>query len=97
MSILVTAIVALLTSLLPLIESAGASAVVDKIITTLISLIPQAVQFAEAEVPAIENIIVVLKGNSTVTPEQFAQLQAAEAAIDAAFEAAAAAAGDPAN
>lgn len=94
MSIIIQAIVALLTSLLPLIEKAGASAIVDKIITTLISIIPTAVQFAEDLVPEIQNIITALKGG-TVTPAQFTQLVAAEALIDSSFDAAAKAAGDP--
>lgn len=95
MTAIVAAVVALLTSLLPLIESAGASALVDKIITTLISIIPQAVQFAEDLVPEIQNIIGVLKSSNAVTPAQFSALEAAEESIDDAFEAAAAAAGDP--
>lgn len=95
MTALVAAIVALLSSLLPLIESAGAPALIDKIITTLISIIPTAVQYAEDLVPEIQNIISTLKGNSTVTPQQFSALESAEEAIDNAFEAAATAAGDP--
>lgn len=94
MTALVQAIVAMLTTLLPLLEQAGASQLIDKIITTLISLIPQAVQFAADEIPVIQNIIAALKSSSYVTPEQFQQLEAAEQSIDASFDAAASAAGD---
>lgn len=100
MTALVQAIVALLTSLLPLLEGASTSTtttLIEKIITALISIIPAAVQWAENLVPEIQNIIAVLKSNSNVTPEQFQALEAAEQSIDAAFEAAATAAGDPAT
>lgn len=95
MSALVAAIVALLTSLLPEIEGLGASDVVDKIITTLINVIPQVVQFAQDLLPEVQNIITVLKSNQSVTPAQMQALAQAEVALDAAFEAAATAAGDP--
>ena len=98
MNILLTAVVGLLTSLLPSIESAvGASAIVDQIITTLVSLIPQVAQLAEDLLPEIQNVIAALQSNTVITPAQMQALEALQAQADAAFEAAAAAAGDPAT
>lgn len=97
MNALVASVVALLTQILPSLESAvGASSLVDQIIATLVSLIPQVVQWAEDLLPVVQNIITTLKSNSVVTPAQISALEALEAQYDANFEAAAAAAGDPA-
>lgn len=99
MSALVTVIISLLSGLLPLVESAGlssaTSAVIDKIITTLSTVIPIVVTDVSDLVPEIQNIIATLKSSSAVTPAQLTALQAQEATLDAAFNAAAIAAGDP--
>ncbi len=96
MSALVTAVVALLTSLLPTITAAaGASSVVDNIVTTLINLIPLLANVGTELIAEVQNIIAVVKGSGAVTPAQMAALQAAEVQLDASFEAAATAAGDP--
>ena len=96
MNALVTAIVTLLSSLLPAITSgSAASSVIDQIIVTLINIIPLIAQVVPALLSEIQNIVAALKG-SPLTEAQFQSLQTAEAALDAAFEAAATAAGDPA-
>lgn len=100
MSALITIIISLLGGALPLIEAAGlssaATALIDKIITTLEQVIPIAVNEVQTAIPAIQNIIATLKGTTAVTPAQFQALAAQEATLDAGFNAAAAAAGDPA-
>lgn len=100
MTAIVEAIVALLTALLPLLEGAPNSAtttLIEKIIVTLINVIPAAVQWAQELVPEIQAIIATLKSSAAITPEQFAALTSAEALIDQSFEAAASAAEDPAG
>ena len=94
MSSLATAVVAMLSALLPLITG-GASTEIDTIINVLIQLIPQVVQEVEQVGPIITNIITALKGSAAITPAQLTALQAVEAQYDAAFEVAASAAGDP--
>jgi hypothetical protein len=96
MNALLTAIVSLLSGLLPEIGSAtGASSVVSGIISTLVNMIPLLSQWAQELIPEVQNIITVLKGSGSVTAEQMTTLATAEAQLDAAFEAAATAAGDP--
>ena len=91
---LASSIVALLTEILPTIGAAGTS--VETVISVLMQLIPVAVQEGETLVAPIKNIIAALSGNDAVTPAQLTTLQALDAQVDAAFEAAAAAAGAPA-
>lgn len=87
-------IVTLLTSLLPMVEQGG-SQLIETIIMTLISLIPVAVREEQALLAPIQNIIATLSTNPATTATQFATLQALDAQVDDAFEAAAAAAGAP--
>lgn len=94
MSALATAVVAMLSALLPLI-SGGAATTIDTIINVLIQLIPEVEAEIENVGPAITNIITALKSNAAITPEQLATLATAEAGYDAAFEAALTAAGAP--
>ena len=102
-SSLATAVVAMLTTLLPLLSSSGASAIAS-IIGTLIQLIPLIEQEITARkqaevaapVPAagiIKNIIAALGSNPATTADQLATLQTLDAQVDSAFEAAASAAG----
>ena len=64
-------------------------------ITTVINIleqaIPVAVQEGEALVTPIKNIIAALRASGPVTPDQIDQLDAAEAKLDADFDAASAA------
>ena len=83
--------VAVLTAMLPTISSWGA--VPDEIINLLVQLLRIAVDEADALVTPIGNIISVLKASNAVTPAQFTALQAMLDANEAAFEAAAKAAG----
>ncbi len=74
------------TELLPNLNSAGTAA---KIITLLEQVIPVVLQGAKSLVPIIKNIIASLRSNGAITPEQLDQLDAAEALLDADFDAAA--------
>jgi hypothetical protein len=86
---IITAILALLTEIAPAVSTAS---VVAKIIANLVALLPAIVQEAKDLAPTVKNIIATLRGNAATTPEQLDQLDAIEAPIDAAFDAAATAA-----
>jgi len=86
MTAIATAIIALLGEFLPLINSASA---VAKVIQALTTLIPLIVKEAQDLVPEVKNIIAALKDNAAVTDDQWTQLEALDAQVDADFEAAA--------
>lgn len=94
MSALASAVIAMLTALLPLI-SGSAATTIDTIIGVLIQLIPAVEAEIQSVGPQITNIIAALKGSAEITPDQLAQLQTVEVQYDAAFEAALTAAGAP--
>lgn len=87
MSVAITALLAIIAQIAP---SLGAPAIVTSIITTLENLIPFLIKEIQDAGPLVQNIIDALKGNTSITPEQLAALDALEAKIDAEFEAAAA-------
>src|SRR5690242_9487080 len=89
MTAVVTSILALLQSFLPLIAS---SENIAKIIVTLIQIIPIVVKEAQDLVQPIKNIIAALKMDPNATVQQIADLEALDAKVDADFEAAATAA-----
>jgi hypothetical protein len=93
MSALVTSTIALLTALLPAIGND--SALVAQVIVWLVNVLPALVKEATDILPEIKNIISILSQSSAITPDQITQLQALDAQCDAAFEAAAQAAGAP--
>ncbi len=86
MGAIVTSLLALLTQIAGTTAEAGAIA---KIVATLIDIIPVVIQTARDVVPAIKNIIAALSANPATTEEQLKQLQALDAQVDQAFEAAA--------
>jgi hypothetical protein len=69
---------------------------VGNFITLLEQILPLAENEVASLVPSIQNIIAALQGSGAVTAAQVTALQSLSAQYDAAFEAAAAAAGDPA-
>ena len=89
MSAIITAVVALLGQILPLVQN---SAQVASVIATLIQIIPVLVKEAQDLVQPIKNIIAALQTNAATTEEQMATLKAIDAQVDADFEAAATAA-----
>jgi hypothetical protein len=90
---LTASVVTLLTQMLPLIG--GSSDALASIIAALVNLIPAVVQEAESLVPEIKAIIAALASNPAATSTQLQTLAALDAQVDAAFEAAATAAGAP--
>jgi hypothetical protein len=93
MAALASTIVAMLVQLLPLIG--GTSSTIASILNVLIQLIPIVTQEVVDLLPAIKNIIAALSANPAATTDQLATLAALDAQVDAAFEAAAQAAGVP--
>jgi len=91
MSAILTTVLAVLSSILPLITASGGAATgsLGTIITALGQIIPIAIQEAEDVVPLIQSLIAEISSNATVTPDQVAAVGALSAQIDASFEAAA--------
>jgi sensor domain CHASE-containing protein len=87
MSAIVTAVIALLGQLVPLIGSN--STLIASIINTLIAILPEIVNEVETLIPPIKNIIAALSADPATTAEQMATLQALDAQCDQAFESAA--------
>lgn len=97
MEVAITTLLALIEGLLPELPAmGGATAIIDKIIASLISVIPIIAQTAPSLIASVKGIIAALQSSGPATPDQIAQLQALDAQCDAAFEAAANAAGLPA-
>lgn len=87
MNAIVTAVVALLGQLVPLVGTN--STLIASIINTLIAILPAIVTEVETLIPPIKNIIAALSADPATTEEQLATLAALDAQADAAFEAAA--------
>ena len=64
MTAIIQAVLAMLTTLLPLITSAANANVIESIVTTLANMMPSIVTEAEALVPIVKNIIAALSGQS---------------------------------
>lgn len=89
MTAAITAILALVEQLLPLITSAGNATLIGSIITAMEQILPLVVQEVETVAPAIKNIIGALSANPATTADQLTQLQALDKQVDDAFDAAA--------
>ena len=85
------AVMALLAVLAQIAPTLGSTAITS-IINALVQIVPALISTIEDVVPMVKNIIAALQSNTAVTPDQLAQLQALDAQVDAAFEAAATAA-----
>lgn len=91
MSAIVTAIIALLTNLLPIIES---TSTIAKAIEVLVQILPLLVREAKDLSQPVKNIIAALKSNPAATSDQLLQLQSLDRIVDSAFESAATFAAD---
>ena len=91
-----TVVVTMLTDMLPLLSQLAPTAL-GSTIAALEQILPVAIKEAQDIVPEIQAIVAELTTNAAITPAQAATLAALDAQCDAAFEAAAAAAGQPAN
>ena len=90
MSAALSALLGLIGQLIPLITSAANATLIDSIINTLEGFLPFIIQDVEVLYQPVKNIIAALSANPATTASQLAALQAQEAQIDAAFDAAAA-------
>jgi len=82
---LITTILALIQQFLPLLGTSAATArMIESIIVALEQIVPLVIEFVPVAVTSVQNIIALLKGDSTVTVEQWARLDAIDAALDAA-------------
>lgn len=90
MTAAISAILALIEQLIPLITSAGNVSLIDSVISALTSMLPFIIQEVEALVTPVKNIIAALSASPATTATQLAQLQALDVQVDAAFDAAAA-------
>lgn len=90
MSSLIPLLVSLLGQVVPLIG--GNSSLISTVIQALVQLVPLLTQEFKDLLPIVQGIIADLKGNAAVTPDDMATLDALNAQVDAAFDAAAAAA-----
>lgn len=89
---LITTILALIQQFLPLLGTSAATAtMIESIIVALEQIVPLVIEFVPVAVTSVQNIIALLKGDSTVTVEQWARLDAIDAALDTANDAAIAA------
>ena len=89
MSAIISTILSMITTLLPLVSSTGTAAQIGGIIGTISSLLPLVTDEVETLIPAIKNIIGALSAAPATTAAQLTQLQALDQQCDAAFEAAA--------
>ena len=80
------AIIAFLTVLAQIAPSLGSSAAIQNIINTLIQIIPTLIGTVENLVPLVKNIITALQGNSSITADQWTQLDQLNASADKDFE-----------
>lgn len=89
---IITTIIALIQQFLPLLgTSAATTTLIGSIITTLEKIIPLIVDFAPTVYNSVKNIIIALKADPATTTAQWAALDAIDAKLDAANDAAIAA------
>jgi hypothetical protein len=96
MTTAITTLLALISAILGEL-GVGSSTVVEKIIASLIGLVPIIAQGASELAAPVQNIIQALQTSGNATPAQMTALSNLDTEVDAAFEAAAAAAGAPAD
>lgn len=86
----ITAILALIQQVLG--ASSPSSSLISKIVVALIDLVPLIVKEYQVLLPVVQNIITALTADPSTTAAQMQTLKALNTQVDAAFEAAAAAA-----
>jgi hypothetical protein len=91
MTLVIQTVLAMITSLLPLVTSAATATQIGSIVAALTNMLPFIIQEVEALVVPVKNIIAALSANPATETDQLAQLQALDKQVDDAFEAAAAA------
>jgi hypothetical protein len=89
MTAVISTILALIEQLLPAITSAGNTALITGVINALTSMLPFIIDEISALITPVKNIIAALSANPATTATQLAALQALDAQVDVAFDAAA--------
>lgn len=89
---IVTAIIALIEQMLPILgTSAATTTLIDSIVTALSKILPLIVEFVPVVYNSVKNIIVELKADPATTAAQWAVLDAIDTQLDTANDAAIAA------
>jgi predicted transglutaminase-like cysteine proteinase len=89
MNAALTAVLALIQQLLPLISSgSAATGVVASIVNVLKTWLPLIVTEVQALYEPVKNIITVLQQSGNLTDDQIADLKTVDAKVDAAYDAA---------
>ena len=88
MSAAISAILALIEELLPVVTSASSASLITSILNALTAMLPFIIQEVEALITPVKNIIAALSANPATTAAQLATLQSLDASVDASFEAA---------
>jgi hypothetical protein len=89
MTAAIQAVLGLINHLLPSILGSNAQ-LIENIISVLSNMLPYILAEVESLYEPVKNIIAALSANPATTADQLTQLQALDAQVDAAFEAAAA-------
>lgn len=89
MTAALTALMSLISGVLPLLTSSANSATIGSIITTLEGFLPYIIQEIKTLYTPVKNIIAALGANPATNATQAASLATLDAQMDAAFEAAA--------
>ena len=94
MSAILSSVLAVLSSLLPVITASGGAAtgslsIIINALAQITQIMPIVVQEADDVVPLIQSLIAEISSNATVTQDQLTALATLSAQIDASFEAAA--------
>ena len=84
---IITAILAMVEQLLPLITSSSNVTLIDTILSTLIQMMPFIIKEVQTLYTPVKNIIAALSANPATTADQLASLQTLDAQTDAAFDA----------
>ena len=88
----ISAIIAMIEQIIPLLgTSAATTTMITTIIDTLTKILPLIIDFVPTVYQSIKNIIAALSNDPSTTPAQWTALQALDAQVDTAFDAAAAA------
>jgi hypothetical protein len=86
MTAALTAVLALIEQILPLLGSSQTN-LIASIIDALVKWLPLIIQEVSALYQPVKNIIAALSANSATTADQLATLQQLDAQVDTAFEA----------
>jgi hypothetical protein len=86
MTAALTAVLALIEQILPLLGSSQAN-LIASIIDALVKWLPLIIQEVSALYQPVKNIIAALSANAATTADQLATLQQLDAQVDTAFEA----------